>query len=300
MSETSVIEDKKKEKNNYKKESIIKTNKWRSFLVATITNIIISVIYGFIGANFIFFTTAPSVELEKYFPTNISSYFTSISEAKQKGGEENKRYSCYKRPAKDFNFDYFKSSLGIGGSDSWPFNLYKEEMVPGIFQSFKNWFSMSIAKSFILTYDLIKKWINIFEPNKSFLSNETLQLFIIAPITLFFGQFLSMLIGFFGFIYNSFIQKWSWSLLGLVFGYTTFIAFIVMLVQGLKFFSSFLFLPAISNYKLLGRILKCNANSIVMLFGALTIGSAKMYLDDTISISMTIVYMILLIKILFF
>lgn len=300
MSETSIIEDKKKEKNNDSKTKIKKPNQWASFIVSIIINIIICIIYGFIGANFIFFTTAPRLELEKYFPTNLSSYFSFINEVKQKGGQENQRYSCYKRPAKDFNFDYFKSSLGFGQSDSWPFSLYKEEMIPGIFQSFKNWFSMSIAKTFILSHDLIRKWINIFEPNKSFLSNETLQLFVIAPITLFFGQFLSMLIGFFGFIYKSFGQEWTWSLLGLLLGYTTLIAFIVMLVESLKFVGSFLFLPAISNYKLLGRILKCNANSIAMLFGALTIGSATTYLDNTISTSMTFVYIILLIKILFF
>ena len=300
-STTPAIDSKKDETSSDSTTETTKQNQWGSFVAATLTNIVISIIYGFIGANFIFFTTAPSLELEKYFPVGMSSYFSEFA-GKQKGGQEKqipRTYNCYKRPQKDFNLDFLKS-LGLGKPGGWPYSLYKDEEFPGTIQSFKNWFAMSIAKTFMMSRKLIKWWLGVFAPGKSFLSNETFQMFIIAPMTLFFGQFISSALGFFGFIYNSFVQGWGWSLLGLLFGYTTFIAFTVMIVEVVKFLGSFLILPAMSNYKLLGEILKCNANSIAMLFGAMTVGSASTYLNSTISTAMMVVYIMLLIKVLFF
>ena len=63
---------------------------------------------------------------------------------------------------------------------------------------------------------------------------------------------------------------WAWSLVGLLFGYTTFIAAMTMIVEVVKFMGTFLVLPAMANYKLLGEIMKCNAHSVAMLFGAMT------------------------------
>lgn len=307
-STTSAIEDKQNTSSDSTTDTTTKQNEWGKFIAATITNIIISIIFGFFGANFIFFSTAPSLELEQYFPTNESSYFPTTKSTKKSffdflGGQEKQtakpRYSCYKRPHKDFNLDFLKS-IGLSKAGGWPYSMYKDEAVPGIFQSYKNWFAKSIAHTFIMTRNLLQKWVGLFSPDKPIFSNETLQMFVIAPMTLFFGQFITAALGFFGFIYESFVQEWKWSLLGLLLGYTTFIALLVMFVEVVKFLFSFLLLPAISNYKLLGEILKCNANSIAMLFGAMMVSSANTYLNSTISSSMIVVYIILLIKQIFF
>jgi len=306
-SNTPDIEKKKKETTDDSNTKTTKINQWGSFGKAILSNIVISIIYGFIGANFIFFTTAPALELNKYFPVNMAAYSPKMpanSSSSMGGGapvEGKRTYNCYKRPSKDFNMDFLKH-LGFGGTGvSWPYRLYEDEMFPGPIQSFENWFSKSVADTFIMSRKLIQWWLKIF--SEGALSNKTLQMFVVAPMTLFVGQFVAAVLGFFGYIYNSFTQPtfgWVWSLVGLLFGYTTFIAAMTMIVEVVKFMGTFLVLPAMANYKLLGEIMKCNAHSVAMLFGAMTVGSASTYLDSSISTSMMVVYIILLIKSLFF
>jgi hypothetical protein len=308
-SNTPDIEKKKKETTSNSNTKTTKINQWGSFGKAILSNIVISIIYGFIGANFIFFTTAPALELNKYFPVNMAAYSPKMPAADKSssmwGGatvDGKERYTCRaQRSTKDFNMDFLKQ-LGFGGTGiSWPYRLYKNELVPGVIQRFENWFSKSVADTFIMSRKLIQWWLKIF--SEGALANETLQMFVVAPITLFVGHYVAAVLGFFGYIYNSFKQPnygWAWSLLGLLFGYTTFIALMTMIVEVVKFIGTFLVLPAMANYKLLGEIIKCNAHSVAMLFGAMTVSSASTYLDSSISTSMMVVYIILLIKSLFF
>jgi len=293
--DTAAIEQKKTESTENGEDT---PNNWGAFGAATINNIIITLVFGFIGANFIFFTT--STQLDKFFPVNkIPDYFPQFAEGKR-GGQKGNNYTCFKKDSKGFNLDGLKS-LGIGEPGGWPYSMrQKETFDQGIFQSFKNWFADSIADTFIMSRKVLRKWLSFFTPDKKFLSNQTFQMFLVAPLSLFFGKFAAMATGFFGYIYNSFADSWIWALIGLFFGYTLFFAFMVMVVHLFKFLGTFLLLPIFANFGLLGEIFKCNSNALAMLFGALMVSSASTTLNSTISTAMMVVYVLLLIKTIFF
>jgi hypothetical protein len=288
--DTSAIDQKKIDNNQ---DETSQKNDWGAFASSTFSNVVFTMIIGLIGANFIFFTTIDN--LNKFFSTErVPDYFPQyVHLLKQtKGGG----YTC-KKEAQSFNFDSLKK-IGIGGVGGWPYSMASNTR-SGYFQSFKNWFADSIADTFIMSRGILKQWLGYFKEGTP-LSNETLQMFFIGPFNLFMGMFASMAFGFFGYLYKSFEDGWGWMLIGLLFGYTMFFAFMTSIVHFFKFIGTFLIVPLISNLGLLGEILKCNSNSLALLFGALTVSSASTTLDSSISTSMMVVYIILLIKTIFF
>ena len=108
-----------------------------------------------------------------------------------------------------FNYDTLEK-IGIGKNGGWPYSLAKDSKSKDLskpqhlYQKFKNWSLYSLCDTFILNKNILKKWLGLFNPTKKYLSNQTFQMLLVSHITLFLGLFLSVFLGFVGFLYNSF------------------------------------------------------------------------------------------------
>ena len=313
MSDTDIssIEQKKKEMS---RDDSPKNSDWIAFAYATLYNLIITLVFGLIGANFIFLTAF--ADLNKFFTTErFPNYFPNAEYINTKGQDgvkcsgptkrgggtgANETNKTNNKNAPDFNYDLLEK-VGIGKNGGWPYSMAKKPTeTHHLYQKFKNWFSFSVCDTFILNKEIFKKWLGFFNPKKKYLSDQTFQMIVVAPLTLFLGMFLSMILGFGGYVYHSFESNWIFALIGLFFGYTMFFSAMTSSVNFFKFLGAFLLVPLISNIEIIGDILKNNSNVLAMLFGALTLSSAFATLDYSISITMMIVYIILIIKNVFF
>jgi len=283
-------------------------NDWGSFGIAVITNFIIALVIGLIGANFIFFSTLPPKELATFFPGAGANFYSPVPApvSVQSGGVfqcPSKRKGI-KMPGMNLNA---MKSLGIGTMGGWPYNLHTDNVNPGFsLESFKNWFSETIAGSYGSNRSYLTKWISLFSPQggKNMLSNNAFQILVVAPLTLFLGGHgVVLLAGFFSTLFSAFTANswgWQWSIIGFFLAYTWFSAFGVAFMQYLQFMATLLFVPAFSNMTALKRILACNSSILGWLFGALVISSASTTLDSTVSTTMMVVYLILALKAIFF
>jgi hypothetical protein len=287
----STIEEKRKEmnKNNEK-------NKWVSFGISIIINILIIFFIGIIGANFIYMTSAVNkvdtsgvTLLEKLLPTDEYHYFPQGGALKGGACSSSKEYST--------NWTNL-SNIGIGNKGGWPYSMYNPNGGYGIVQNFKNWFAKSIADSYITNRGLLQKWLGVFSPDKeekNKFSNETFQMFIIAPLMFLVFPFISL------FIYSSswfseFKSGVGFTVVGMFLCYSWCTTATVSFIQSIQYLLTFLVLPLIADFKRVKKIIGCNVKSLSLLFGLLVCSSAFSYLDNTVSVTMFVVYLILLIK----
>lgn len=275
--------------------NVVKQNDWGAFAGSVFYNLITVMLVGLVGANFIFFTTF--ADLNKFFTTQQTpNYFPSAYAKPQQSGGSCQNMNLSKDKL-SFNYEILEK-IGVGKNGGWPYSMVNKSS--GLFQTFKNWFAYTAAETFIFNKRLLKDWLALFAPNNKYVSNQTFQMLFVSQITLFIGVFASLTLGFWGHLYHGFKENWFVSLIGLVFGYTLFFATMTSIVNFVKFLGVFLLVPLISNINILGDILRCNSNSLALLFGALVLGSAYSTLDNSISVSMTVVYVLLIIKTLFF
>lgn len=277
-------------------------NDWGSFGIAVVTNFVIVLVIGLLGSNFIFFSSRSKDELATFFPETGSDFYSPV----QSGGEfrcPSKRKGM-KMPGMNINA---MKSLGIGTMGGWPYNLHADGVDPGFsLESYKNWFSETIAGSYGSNRSYLTKWISLFSPQggKNMLSNNAFQILIVAPLTLLIGgQGIVLIAGFLSTLFSAFSSNswgWQWSIIGFFLAYTWFTAFGVAFMQYLQFMATLLFVPAFSNMTALKRILACNSSMMGWLFGALVISSASTTLDSTVSTTMLVVYLILALKAIFF
>ena len=302
MSSTSTPIDQKK--TDQSKESGETTdNNWVSFGMSVLTSLIKTLLIGLIGANFIFFSTRSNDELSMFFPGTGSKFYSPVPA--QSGGD----FKCHKTSGPKLpgmNTNVLKS-LGIGTVGGWPYSLWKNgngEAGGFSLNSFENWFSETTADSFGRNRGFLVEWIKLFAPKKdNVLSNNLLQMVIIAPLTLTIGQFIALIAGFIGTLYSAITAKswgWQWSLIGVFFAYTFIIASSAAVIQFLQFLATFLALPLFSNLKIIKEIMSCNSGALGWLFGALVVSSSLTTLDSTVSTTMIVVYVLLALKAIIF
>jgi hypothetical protein len=305
MSATPTPIDQKKSDNS-NESGTTSNNDWGSFGIAVVTNFIVALVIGLLGANFIFFSTRSKDELATFFPGPGSKFYSPVPGPVQSGGE----FKCpvkgkgFRMPGMNLNA---LKSLGIGTMGGWPYNLHTNNVTPGFsLDSFKNWFSETIAGAYGTDRSYLAEWVSLFSPHEggNMLSNNVFQILVVAPLTLLIGGHgIAAIVGFFSTLFSAFTANswgWQWSLIGFFLAYTWFTAFGVAIMHYLQFMATFLFLPAFSNMASLKRILACNSSMLGWLFGALVVSSASTTLDSTVSMTMLIVYLILAIKSLFF
>jgi hypothetical protein len=267
------IEEKKKNINDTNESA--RQNKWLLFGISIITNILIVFFVGIIGANFIYMTTAINKVhdtgvnlLEHLLPTDESTYFPQ------------------------------NESFKGGKKATWPYSMYNRDSGYGFTKNFQNWFAKSIADSYITNRSLLKKWLVLFSPdkeNKNIFSNETFQMIVIAPLMILLIPLIAIFM-YFSIWFSEFKSGWGFTLIGMLLIYSWVITSSVSFIQSMQYLFTFTILPLIVDYKQIKKIIGNNVNTLSLLFGLLACSSAFSYLDNTISITMFIVYVFLIIK----
>ena len=296
--EETIIDEKKK----LKEEGVDKENEndWAQFGISIAKNIVTTLIIGLLGANFIYLTTAETSKnasgetlLEYLLPTKDKYYLPTSSTTTIKGGAR-----CSKEISHTTNLKLL-NKIGIGRPTNWTYRMYKDSNT--YTQQFKNWFAESTADSYKTTRLLLQKWLNLFALNyddsegENIFSNESFQMFIVSPLmflvfplVIFFTYFYSW--------FSMFKVDWRIALIGMFFIYSWVIPFGVSFFQTFQYMFTFTVLPLFADYKRVRKIFGCNAKGLSIFFGLLMCSSAFSHLDNTISITMSIVFLLMIIK----
>jgi hypothetical protein len=309
------IEEKKK-KLNKDAGSAMGTNNWAGFGLSLISNLILTLIIGLLGSNFIYLTRSASTMMNKtssvleyLMPTKEGAYFP----------DENVRekYSDYLKTLTNKTFvqncgknnDCFKAEpctnyqrlakVNIGTLGGWPYSM-KDPKVPdpsGLWQKFKYWVADSVAKSYIRDRSWMQKWLTFFAPEKeggNMFANQSLQMYIIAPLMYLLVP-LVMCIVFLSLLFSMIGTSPGWAICGFFLCYTFFILYGVASIQMFQYMCTLLFVPLLADAKMVKNIFKCNGKSLMYFFLFLTCASAFANFDNTIAITVLVMYIIILI-----
>jgi len=303
----TAIEKKQNEKDEAEGKS--SNDDWIGFGKATLGNFVRALIMGIVGANFIYYTTRSSDLLEVYFPTKNAFYGIHDAQSggsrktpKQKGGAFTCKAPSFNIPLPEVGkLKGMLAHLGIGSAGAWPYTMINDG--DGIFDSFKNWFALSTAKTYQLERSLLKKFFALFAPsgveNSNPLSwNPILMLagpYLIAPLLIWF----SMMGTGGGFFVSSLIVNWKWDVFSLLM-LPAVAAMGLGLVGAVQMAVTILLLPLYGGSTAIKQIINCNMNTLVFIFGALTVSSASEYLSATTAGMMLIAFIIMMIKMAFF
>ena len=142
-----------------------KTN-WKSFSAGCLSSAIFTCFVALIGVNFIYFTSLRPEIQDRFFPSNMSDYFT-------KGG--------YKPPLNDATVSNLVnnwcqlSKVGIPPNVGWPYGT--EELSKDM--AIGNWFAVSIASVYSYMRWIIKEFLGVFAPGSGILSSDLFQILFI-------------------------------------------------------------------------------------------------------------------------
>jgi len=278
-SNTISIEDKKREKllgNSKEKE-----NNWKDFSIFVFIGLFTTLGIGIFGSNFIFLTSNDN--LEYFLPTEKTSYF----KPDQLGGG----IECSRNSIKFKGFN-----LG-----NWPYSMRKSGFLPGFFQGFKNWIADTTANTFIINRRIIKSFLTFFTPGKNndnIFSNNVLQMFFIAPMTLGFAP-LSYIITLFTSFISAFESNALWSITGFFLLFLWPITLTISFVQFIQYILLFTFQTLFTNPENIKGIIHCNAHMLSLFFGGFVCLGALLNLNRTIAVISTVIYLIMVIMSLF-
>lgn len=275
--EPSPIEEKKQKKQ--KKYNLFNKDnndniRWKDFFIYVFISLIASVLIGIIGSNFIFLSYLSPQSKEEWIPTKTMNEEFGGFYKPTRGGSSSS--SCMKSPSLSFN---------LPGMDSnWPYSMYKNEIIPGFIQSFKNWVAKLTASSFIMHRTLLNKWINLTKG-----LNDSLKMVLFAPLTLLFFPAV-FIAGFFITIYSVFEANLLWGLAGFFMLFMWPFVNVIASIQTIKYILLFTITPLYSNFNDIKRIFNCNLNIIYLLFGFFVCFSSFLTLDTTTSTIATVIY----------
>jgi hypothetical protein len=301
------VESELEEKKKLKTEGVDKNNEnsWAEFGISIVKNIIVTLIIGVLGANFIYLTSAESRSigsggrtlLDYFLPTDDAAYgpMPIIGGAR-----------CSKNIDIKVNEKLLKK-FGIGMTNSWPYKQYRDiedgdSFTTKLWKTFINWFAKSTADSYITNRSLLKKWLDVFsysidsnEENENIFSNETFQMFIASPLMILAFPLIIIFI-YFSSWFSMFKKGWKPALIGLFLIYSWVIPLGVTFVQSFQYLFTFMFIPLFADIKGVKKIFGCNVKGLSIFFGLLICSSAFTYLNTTISVTMFVVYLLMLIK----
>lgn len=295
---SSAIENKKNEKDA--KQNTEKSD-WGKFGLSVFNNFIHTALIAVIGSNFIFFSTLNN--LEYFFPTRESAYFEKTN---SKFSRESPRVNTQPELNKDVNHKLL-NKLGIGNIKGWPYNLYKKELFPSLSQGFLNWFSSSTADTYMTQRKLQQSLFTFFSPemdgneDKNLFSSQPLQI-LISPVIKMLSIFIVPLLAFVITFFKLFTNKrggFLYAFMGLFLMYSWIITFSIASLQTIQYFLTLMFVPLLSNYKEVLKIIYNNRGFIGFLFGALVVSSAFNNLETIFAIVGLLIYIILLIAYIF-
>lgn len=298
------IEEKKKQKKKNTASGINADNNWSGFGLSLLGNLIITLVVGLAGSNFIYLTRSASENvsktstvLEVLMPTKESVYFPDKkvkdetnayiknlnSDIFTNCGKENtceKAEACtnYKRLA-HFN---------IGTLGGWPYSM-RDPKVPapwGLWAQFKYWIADSTADSYIRGRSYLQKVLSVFAPERNggnMFANESLQMFVMTPL-LYIITPLIMLFILLSSVFSLFVTSPGWAIFGtLFFFFTFFVSYGISFVQAFQYICTLTLVPLLADFKMVKNIFKCNGKALVYFFMVLTCISAFANLDSIIA-----------------
>ena len=318
-SDPTAIEKKQAEKDEADGKAT-KEDDWANFGIATAKNFFYALIYGLIGANIIYFSTRTKALLEVYFPIKNSFYGMKDTGGQEGGGarrgQQGGGFTC---EAPKFSMSMpdvtaLKGMLGhIGvGQTGWPYTWIKEE--PGI----RHNIGLLLALTYQKMRSLVRAFFALFSPsnledrkagpNSNPLSSNPLQIIlalllfafppvtgivttglVVVPAVIFMGILL-----FFSDL--SLVEKFLYGFGALFTGFPLGLG----IIAAIQMLVTLVFLPLYGGGPAVKKILKCNINSLVVIFGALTMASAVQNLSNTTTGMMLIAFIVMLIKMAFF
>ncbi|MEX0597716.1 MAG: hypothetical protein WD512_14585 [Candidatus Paceibacterota bacterium] len=304
MSEkVSPIDEKKNQQSTEPKENI----NWSGFLIQVLVNVIIVLLWGIIGSNFVYFM---HTNLDSWFPDNPNlppymerkSGTSFISSIKNAAKTLRKSFSggkyidgctpVYETAQATAKIMEIKDKLGMNKL-STPYDGISDDF--GINTLFSNMFGSSARYSYVMGRRLLKLFFRSLQEMGG--RGETL-IFAFVPLILF--AMLFQVPFFFGFATtlwgeitsSSYGWFWTWIFL-FVFGISLLWPLAVGVAQSIQFFVTMLLLPMYADFDMIKEILACNSHLLGGLFGLLTIVAASANLNGLLT-AVTAVMMIFL------
>lgn len=305
------IQSKKIQNNKDTASALSNNNSWSGFGLSLLVNLIITVVVGLVGSNFIYLTRAASESigksitlLEFLLPTKEWVYFTN-----KKIKDETDSYvkninsSIFANCGKDntcsgaepcTNYKRL-AKFNIGTLGGWPYSM-RDPKIPapwGLWSQFKYWIADSTADSYIRNRGYLQKVLSIFAPDKggsNMFANEPFQMFVVTPLVYIITP-LIMLFIFFSSIFSLFATSPGWAIFGILFFFSTiFISYGISSVQAFQFMCTLTLVPLLADFKMVKNIFKCNGNALLHFFLICTCISAIIHLEDIIAWSIVGVY----------
>ena len=305
-SDVQTIDDKNAQNNSDNSSSSDSSSSGSSnyvgFLVSVILYAILTIIFGVIGANFIYLIRTNNKD--KIFPTNLADYFCS----EQSGGGKGNRKMKGGNSPKDCAYNPFDTKInpnwdklfGLDGKMcGWPYSLKKDGVDDKIsWESYKNWIASTTAHTFQLNRSLAKKGLSYFNV-LNFIPEGCLM--ILAPIIFSLTQSLIGIWTFFVTIIMGFVDSnkgvlWSLISLFLPFYLLWFMAFGYSVVSTFQSIWITLFVPLLLNRSQIAKTMMCNRGFLGFIFATLVVAAASQNLSSNESMWMTIGYFIMVIK----
>ena len=305
------IQSKKIQNNKDTASALSNNNSWSGFGISLLVNLIITVVVGLVGSNFIYLTRAASESigksitlLEFLLPTKEWVYFTN-----KKVKDETDSYvkninsSIFANCGKDntcsgaepcTNYKRL-AKFNIGTLGGWPYSM-RDPKFPapwGLWSQFKYWIADSTADSYIRNRGYLQKVLSIFAPDKggsNMFANEPFQMFVVTPLVYIITP-LIMLFIFFSSIFSLFATSPGWAIFGILFFFSTFfISYGISAVQAFQFMCTLTLVPLLADFKMVKNIFKCNGYALVHFFLICTCISAIIHLEDIIAWTIVGVY----------
>jgi hypothetical protein len=292
--EISPIDEKKNNQNNESKQKI----NWMGFLIQILINIVIVLLWGIIGSNFVYFMHS---NLDAWFPDDPnfppymerksgSSLIGSIKSAskffkkKLSGGKYVDGCSpVYETSEATAKLLELKDKLGMNKLSA-PYDGISDDF--GIKPLFSNMFGSSARYSYVMGRRLLK---TIFRGLQGMGGKGETILFLIFPLILLAMVFqLPFVFGFVTTLWGEITSSsygwfWTWFFL-FVFGISLLWPLAIGITQSIQFAVTMLVLPLYANFDMIKEILACNSHLLGGIFALLTISAAAANLNGILTI----------------
>jgi hypothetical protein len=323
MSDLSLIE--MKNENTSESESKKKTD-WAKFGKSILSNLICTIILGFIGANFVYIMYA---DLDSWFPSDPSTLpyrTTKVANGNSFKDKISKMFSNFRggsseeinseNDSKNFcnnlenlvrgSDDKFKKLSGKIGLNEFGFPYSWDSDESGILNIIKSLFGKSAKYSYINSRGILKRVLKFFKgfetvgENLLFvLSLPILILLVLCQMPFIIG-FVSTLFSFAGSYFNLMPANYGWILTIIITFFTMFLSIssgllwsiLIGMVQMIQLYVTLLVMP-LFDIDVVREILYCKSHILLLFFVLLTILSAFNHLENILAIVMAVTLLVL-------
>ena len=167
-----------------------------------------------------------------------------------------------------------------------------------------NWLISAVGQSYSWQRAIIKAILKLHIPtpsiagNTKLLAKEPVRMFaaiFYLGISLMFAPIISIVI-------NSISLFWrskSWAFISFITGFLFMFPGFLAGIQFIQLMATFFIVPLLLDSKGVGDILLCNRNVFIILYGLFIVLAGMKYLKPVISLSMTLIYLLFIIKIIY-